>query len=228
MDLGGERKSHLLCIQGKCLEITAYRHQMVWNILRNVLFPPRQTFLRGGSEVGRGEEGRIGVFAVLRYVWNPLISSKTENTWTTLVFFPHPPVQIAQHIAFQSTVPYASHITEIHCDFSEYQSKTIAHLCTNTEGGGCEGVKRSSSAIKITGTGEHAADVICGGTSVYSPTCVHLIPLKTISCSFVKENRKSMFQSQHLLTTSTSHMRKGRRWWDEQIRQEGWSWDLRI
>lgn len=44
------------------------------------------------------------------------------------------------------------------------KEKTIAHLCTNTEGGSCEGVKRSSSAIKITGTGEHVADVVCGGT----------------------------------------------------------------
>lgn len=36
-----------------------------------------------------------------------------------------------------------------------------------------------------------------------------------------------MFWSQHLLTTSASHMRKGRKGWDEQTRQEGWRWDLR-
>lgn len=106
----------------------------------------------------------MGILDVLRYVWNPLICSKTENTWTTLVFLPHPPVQIAKHTEAQSSAPYASHITEIHCDFSIHQRKAIAHLCTSTEGGSCEGVKRSSSAIKITGTGEHAADVPCGGT----------------------------------------------------------------
>lgn len=107
----------------------------------------------------------MGILDVLWYVWNPLICSKAGNTWTTLVFLPHPPVQIAKHTAAQSTTPYASHITEIHCDFSEHQRKVIAHLPrTNTKGGSCEGVKRSSSAIKITGTGERAADVPCGGT----------------------------------------------------------------
>jgi len=105
------------------------------------------------------------IFDVLWYVWNLLICRKTGNTWTTLVFLPHPPVQIAKHTTAQSPMPYASHITEIHCDFSKHQRKAIAHhLRTNAEGGSCEGVKRSSSAIKITGTGEHAADVPCGGT----------------------------------------------------------------
>lgn len=93
-----------------------------------------------------------------------LLSSKTENTWTTLVFLPQPPVQIAKHTEAQSTAPYTSHITEIHCDFSVHQRKVTAHLRTSTEAGSCEGVKRSSSAVKITGTGEHAADVPCGGT----------------------------------------------------------------
>lgn len=36
----------------------------------------------------------MGIFNVLRYVWNPLICSKIGNTWTTLVFLPHPPVQM--------------------------------------------------------------------------------------------------------------------------------------
>lgn len=107
----------------------------------------------------------MGIFNVLWYVWNSLICSKTANTWTTLVFLPHPPAQIAEHSVAQSTTPYASHITEIHCDFSKHQRKAIAHLLhTNTGGSSCEGVKRSSSAIKITGTGQHAADVPCGGT----------------------------------------------------------------
>lgn len=84
----------------------------------------------------------MGIFLVLWYVWNPLICSKMGNTWTTLVFLPHPPVEIAKHTAAQRTTPYASHITEIHCDFSEHQRKAFTHLLrTNTEGAVVKGLK---------------------------------------------------------------------------------------
>lgn len=129
----------------------------------NMFFPQERFPGAGGVQEGGEKAGEWG-YSMYCGMSGILLSSKTENTWTTLVFLPQPPVQIAKHTEAQSTAPYTSHITEIHCNFSVHQRKVTAHLCTSTEAGSCEGVKRSSSAVKITGTREHAADVPCGGT----------------------------------------------------------------
>lgn len=129
------------------------------------VLPPRKTFPgAGGVQEGGQKAGEWGYSMYCGMSGILLSVARLRTPGQHLSSSPTHLCKLLSTTEAQSTAPYVSHITEIRCDFSIHQRKSTAHLCTRIEGGSCEGVKRSSSAIKITGTGEHAADVPCGGT----------------------------------------------------------------